>query len=72
MNIHASEKDFKCKLCERCFTRKDKMCLHTRLHTGEKPFECDICRYSYSRRDAMNIYRKGRFKSAGRMRNQWR
>ena len=42
------EKTFKCKKCDKCFSRSSSLKEHERTHTEEKPFNCSKCYKSFS------------------------
>ena len=41
--IHHGRRQYKCKYCEKPFSRTGNLTRHERIHTGEKPFKCKYC-----------------------------
>ena len=40
-------KEFKCTLCDKCFTLEANFKKHEFKHTGKKPFSCEFCGDSF-------------------------
>jgi KRAB domain-containing zinc finger protein len=34
-------------MCEKTFTRRDKLTSHKRIHRSEKPYKCDTCENTF-------------------------
>ena len=56
--FHSDEKPYKCKVCDRGFTRKTTLKVHQRIHTGEKPYKCKDCDRGFSQKTALNIHQR--------------
>lgn len=52
-SVHGSLR-FRCHLCPRVFTRRDRLRHHCRLHSGEKPFQCWLCDKAFLQRCKLN------------------
>ncbi|XP_072029222.1 uncharacterized protein [Amphiura filiformis] len=47
-------KKWMCPVCERSFTGKNQLKIHTRKHTGERPFTCQVCNRCFITKDSLN------------------
>jgi len=45
---------YECTICNKRFSRKFVLKLHTRKHTGEKPYDCTICGMKFSHKIQLN------------------
>ena len=53
---HFGQKDFKCGIYEKSFTRKDSLNLHIAIYPGQKDFKCCICRKSFTQKSHLNLH----------------
>ena len=52
------EKVFKCRMCDKTFSRKLTLTRHMQTHSDEKPFPCHICGKRLSRKDVLMLHLK--------------
>ena len=55
-NVHTGKKSFKCTFCEKHFTKKRVLTIHTRVHTGEKPYKCMECEKAFSQSSTLSLH----------------
>lgn len=54
----AGDKPHKCDVCNKCFSRKDKLKMHMRSHTGVKPYKCKHCDYAAADSSSLNKHQR--------------
>lgn len=54
----AGDKPHKCEVCNKCFSRKDKLKMHMRSHTGVKPYKCKHCDYAAADSSSLNKHQR--------------
>ncbi|XP_063694951.1 zinc finger protein 239-like [Bolinopsis microptera] len=55
-DVHIKDKRFKCKLCEKGFSRLETLQCHIRVHTGERIYKCEVCQKSFSQRANLKVH----------------
>ena len=46
--VHAGEKPYECKQCDKCFREARSLRQHESVHTGVKPYDCQQCGKCFS------------------------
>lgn len=54
----SGDKPHKCEVCNKCFSRKDKLKMHMRSHTGVKPYKCKHCDYAAADSSSLNKHQR--------------
>ncbi|KAF9170355.1 hypothetical protein BGX21_008603 [Mortierella sp. AD011] len=44
----AESKNYRCKECEKCFSRPSQLATHSLTHSGEKPHQCAMCQRHFN------------------------
>ena len=47
---------FRCEVCEKTFSRSDRLATHKLNHTGEKPFKCMFCGNAFNQSSTLTRY----------------
>ncbi|KAJ9489433.1 hypothetical protein VN97_g3815 [Penicillium thymicola] len=51
-----TDKNFRCDVCQRTFTRIDHLKRHHLRHSGQKPYACVFCNTSFARCDNLRVH----------------
>ena len=41
--VHTGNKPYQCKVCDICFTKKDKLKIHIFTHAEGRTYQCEVC-----------------------------
>ena len=47
---------YKCRLCDKYFTRLSGLKTHIRMHTGERPYVCEVCSFAFTTSRALKMH----------------
>ncbi|CAI7666410.1 unnamed protein product [Penicillium crustosum] len=61
-----TDKQFRCDVCQRGFTRIDHLKRHHLRHSGQKPYPCVFCNTSFARCDNLRVHYTDCARRAGR------
>ncbi|XP_066435864.1 zinc finger protein 271-like [Eleutherodactylus coqui] len=55
--IVMGRKQYKCDLCDRCFSDASNLRRHKNIHTGLRPYVCDLCGSSFRQKSQLDRHR---------------
>ncbi|XP_069842652.1 zinc finger protein 271-like [Dendropsophus ebraccatus] len=55
--IVMGRKQYKCDLCDRCFSDASNLRRHKNIHTGLRPYVCDLCGSSFRQKSQLERHR---------------
>ncbi|KAK7889174.1 hypothetical protein WMY93_024734 [Mugilogobius chulae] len=50
------DKEYECSICQKRFTTKHGLEIHTRTHTGEKPYSCSVCKKTFTQQASLDFH----------------
>ena len=56
--IHSGEKPFSCNLCDKSYSRAERLKFHMNAHNGKKPFLCNICDKGFTEKSNLKTHMK--------------
>jgi len=56
MIIRESSNNFRCRLCNKTFTRLSGLRTHIRMHNGQRPFKCQDCALAFTTNRALKMH----------------
>ena len=56
--LFSGERPFVCDVCQKAFTSKNNLKMHTESHAGDKPYVCDTCGQAFSRKPYLRQHNK--------------
>ncbi|XP_075691481.1 uncharacterized protein LOC142659335 [Rhinoderma darwinii] len=56
-SIVMGRKQYKCDLCDRCFSDASNLRRHKNIHTGLRPYVCDVCGSSFRQKSQLDRHR---------------
>jgi uncharacterized Zn-finger protein len=64
----AHVKRFGCQFesCNKVFSEKTRLLIHSRIHSGEKPYVCEDCGFSCAQKDNLRLHKQFKHPAAGR------
>ncbi|XP_064645788.1 zinc finger protein 667-like isoform X2 [Lineus longissimus] len=52
------KRDFECEICNKKFTRNQRLQMHLRIHANESPYICDQCGKTFASKQWLNVHLK--------------